>query len=137
MAHDKILDELARLIAELQTATDAIGGAKMIIEKVAEQTVADDQNLQYVDMELFFANEIIGSDEVSESLRLTKSNVSTLFNKGLIKPARKIGRDWITTRLAVQQYQDNRIERRGNPLFGTVYKGRKPKEVETAQQVTE
>jgi hypothetical protein len=137
MRHGKILDELARLVSEIQTATEAISGAKLILENIMDQTVAEEQKPAVdLDIESFFMNEIIGSEDISKTLGMTQTNVSLLFNRGMLNPSRKIGRDWITTKSAVQRYKDNYVERRGNPWFGTVYKGRRPKEVETAHEET-
>lgn len=134
MAHDKILAELAQLIAELENAKEAIDGAKSIVENVAGETATGNQKIMSaLDTELFFMDEVIGSEDVSIILSMTQTNVGRLFNNGLLTPAKKIGRDWATTRSAVERYKENRVERRGNPWFGTIHKGRKPKGLDAAQ----
>lgn len=130
---DGILDNLTQLISALQSANENLNmalGELDTIRKNSEKPLITDKAF---DDDLELLSEIIVTADVAEILDMTTSNVSRLFQKGELTPYRQLGKVWITTRSAVQRYQENRVERRGNPWFGTIHKGRKPKSVEAAQ----
>jgi hypothetical protein len=69
-------------------------------------------------------SQLVGTKEISILLNITPAGVCNLFKRGVFAPCVRVSSVWLTTRAAVVSYMINRVERRGNPLFGTVYKGR-------------
>jgi excisionase family DNA binding protein len=53
------------------------------------------------------AEEWITTQEAAEILGVTRQHIAYLIREGIIK-GQKIGRDWLTTRSAVQDYLKNR-----------------------------
>jgi excisionase family DNA binding protein len=53
------------------------------------------------------AEEWITTQEAAEILGVTRQHIAYLIREGIIE-GQKIGRDWLTTRVAVEEYLKNR-----------------------------
>jgi excisionase family DNA binding protein len=64
------------------------------------------------------AEEWITTKEAAKILGITPEHMAYLLRKGIVR-GQKIGRDWITTRSAVEEYKENRPKPGPKPKSGT------------------